>query len=148
MATKLTAHFTLEELTRSDKANELGLDNTPPNSVLANLLSLAEMLERVRKVVGKPVTVRSGYRSPEVNKAVGGSATSAHMKGMAADIYVKGMDCKAVALLLAPLVGEFGIDQLIYEQTWVHVGISYTPRGQIKTRIVVNGKDTYVGGIV
>jgi zinc D-Ala-D-Ala carboxypeptidase len=88
----LSANFTLKELTKSDTATRLGLDNTPDDAALENLKTLCEkVLQPVRDHFGKSVTVNSGYRSPESNAAVGGSKTSDHCKGMAADIEIVGI---------------------------------------------------------
>lgn len=86
MATPLSEHFTLEELSESATAKRLGLDNTPPPYVRANLGRLAVALERVRELAGhKPLHIKSGYRSATVNKAVGGHPVSYHILGLAAD---------------------------------------------------------------
>lgn len=81
-------YFTIKELTRSNKAFELGIDNHPSLPVVGNLEFLIDtLLDPVRGMWGKPLHVSSGYRCEELNKAVGGSKTSAHLKGLAADIY-------------------------------------------------------------
>lgn len=123
---KLTEHFTLAELTRSTKAVQLGLDNNPPPDVLRALQTTAEMLERIRNVLNVPVIVTSGYRSPRVNKAVGGVTSSDHLTGQAADIQAPRYGSPSlVASTLAPLVSTLGIGQLILEgvgsKQWVHV---------------------------
>jgi len=83
--TQLSTNFTLKELSKSETATRLGLDNTPDDTALNNLKTLCEkVLQPVRDHYGK-VTVNSGYRSPESNAAVGGSKTSDHCKGFAAD---------------------------------------------------------------
>ena len=74
----ISEHFTLEEFTHSEAAARLGLDNTPGPIVTAYLKKTAVLMEQVRALLGKPIIVHSGYRSPQVNKAVGGVATSAH----------------------------------------------------------------------
>ena len=80
-------YFTLKELTRSTTATAKGIDNTPTPEVEKNLTLLVEnVLDPLREIYGKPITVNSGYRCPELNKAVGGSKTSDHVKGFAADI--------------------------------------------------------------
>lgn len=81
--TELTPHFTLEEMTRTST----GLQNDPPVSVAGNLQRLAGLLEEVRAMLGHcPIQVNSGYRSPDVNRRVGGASNSAHIEGRAADI--------------------------------------------------------------
>ncbi len=122
----LTAHFTLAELTASAKARALGLDNTPPADVLPRLVLLAEMLERIRATLGEPITVTSGYRSPAVNRAVGGITNSDHTLGLAADIVGPAVGTPYVlAKRLAPLVQTLCIGQLILEgmrgKQWLHV---------------------------
>src|SRR5690625_2282506 len=88
---KLPPHFRLSELTRSDTAAANNIDNSPSVEHLANLQRLAKTLENVRTVLGNnPVLISSGYRSPELNRAVGGSSTSDHSKGLAADFTCPG----------------------------------------------------------
>lgn len=122
----LTPHFTLTELTRSAKAQQLGIDNTPPRELVPRLVMVAEMLERIRSTLGCPVIVTSGYRSERLNMAVGGATTSDHPQGHAADIVAPGFGTATqVAKALAPLVSVLGIGQLILEgvkgKQWVHV---------------------------
>ena len=88
---KLSPNFTLKELTHSETAERLGLDNTPDEKVKANLVRLARMLEEVRRILGRPIMVNSAYRSPAVNKAIGSKPTSQHCLGCAADIRVPGL---------------------------------------------------------
>jgi len=82
---RLSANFTLEELTRSATAKAKGIDQTPSLDALANLRRLAVELEKVRALTGKPLKIHSGYRSPELNAAVGGAKQSFHLVGCAAD---------------------------------------------------------------
>ncbi len=122
----LTPHFTLTELTRSAKAQQLGIENTPPRELVPRLVMVAEMLERIRSTLGCPVIVTSGYRSERLNMAVGGATTSDHPHGHAADIVAPGFGTATqVAKALAPLVSVLGIGQLILEgvkgKQWVHV---------------------------
>lgn len=146
----LSPHFTLEELTLSQTAARLGLDNTPDVRVLDNLYRLAATLEEVRNAVGGPILVSSGYRSPEVNAALpGASPTSAHMDGLAADITAPGLTPKK----LAQVIVDSGIyyDQLISEFSWVHLGLAHklvTPRRELLTARLINKKVCYLPGIV
>ena len=120
---QISEHFTLEELTASQAAVRNGLDNRPGLEEAKNLRWLAGTLEEVRKLVGKPVHVSSAYRSPAVNKAVGGSAKSAHMRGLAADITVSGMASRDLAELIRS--SSIAYDQLILEfDQWVHIGLA------------------------
>ena len=151
----LSANFTLKELTKSDTATRLGLDNTPDEQALENLKTLCEMvLQPVRDHFGKSVTVNSGYRSPESNAAVGGSKTSDHCKGQAADIEIVGV---ANADLAQWIMDNLEYTQLILEfytpgipdSGWVHV--SYDPNNLKKQELTatkVAGKTTYLNGLV
>ena len=150
----LSANFTLKELTKSDTATRLGLDNTPDDEALENLKTLCEkVLQPVREHFGKSVTVNSGYRSPESNAAVGGSKTSDHCKGQAADIEIDGLP--------NPELAQWIMDNLDYTQLilefytqgqpnsgWVHV--SYDPsnlKNQELTAVKVAGKTQYLQGL-
>lgn len=127
--TKITEHFTLEELTASSTAKRKGIDNTPSKAVVGCLTELCEeVLEPLRLAYGKPIRVTSGYRSATLNKAVGGSATSQHVYGQAADITclddsVSGnKELFNVALKLLTN-GTIKVGQLIdeYGYNWVHI---------------------------
>ena len=135
--TQLTEHFTLEEFTDSQTAARKGIPNVPTASVRKNLDRLAETMEKVRTLLGdKPILVSSGYRSPAVNAAVGGSKSSAHMSGLALDFSCPGFGTpKAICKKLEPHMKELGIDQLIHEyDSWVHLGLrDGDPRQQALT---------------
>ena len=123
---KLSQHFSLAELTASNKARQLGIDNTPPQELMPRLVRTAELLERIRSTLAVPVLVTSGYRCPAVNIAVGGVSSSDHTQGHAADIVAPGYGTPyEVANALAPLVSVLGIGQLILEgvkgKQWVHI---------------------------
>lgn len=136
---RLTEHFSLGELIASDTAARLGIINNPPLSVVGQLHNLAEGLERVRAIVQRPIQILSGYRCPQLNVAVGGSARSAHMEGLAADVRVPGMSPGRLAAILSGNPASLGIDQLILEHperpadSWVHLGFSPHPRGEVLT---------------
>jgi zinc D-Ala-D-Ala carboxypeptidase len=121
---KISEHFTLEELTYSEAAARFGLDNTPVPIVITNLGLVAAVMEAIRTLLGdSPIVVHSGYRSAEVNQAVGGVATSAHCHGLACDFvcYVFGTPTEVA---LAILKSDLEYDQLILEYGWVHVGLA------------------------
>lgn len=151
----LTANFSLHELTKSETALRMGLDNTPDDEATANLKALCEnVLQPVRDHYGKGVKVNSAYRSPESNAAVGGSKTSDHCKGMAADIEIPGV---ANADLAQWIMDNLEYTQLILEfytpgipdSGWVHV--SYDPdnlKKQELTATKVAGKTQYLPGLV
>lgn len=130
---QLSEHFSLRELTTSEIAERKGLENYPTGVELDNLLRLAEKLEEVRKVLGKPIMVNSAYRSVAVNSAVGGVSSSQHCVGCAADIRVPGMSPDAV--VRAIVASDIQYDQLIREfDSWTHISIpndpNATPRNQ------------------
>ena len=131
----LTPNFTLHELTFSGTAVKLKIDNTPPPETVARLKATARMLEKVRALLGAPVVVSSGYRSKLLNTAVGGSSTSDHLTGDAADITVpKFGSPDKVASYLAMDLDELGIGQLILEKfktsQWVHVSTRVPSKAQ------------------
>ena len=119
---KLSKHFTLAEMTVSQTASRRGIRNRPgPQQIEALKLLCVKVLEPVREHFDRPVIVSSGYRSPKLNKAIGGSSTSQHCKGQAADFTVPGVSnyelCKWMERKL-------NYDQLIYEygeSGWIHV---------------------------
>jgi hypothetical protein len=130
------------------------LDNTPDDAALENLKTLCEkVLQPVRDHFGKSVTVNSGYRSPESNAAVGGSKTSDHCKGQAADIEIDGLPNPELAKWI---MDNLDYTQLILEfytqgqpnSGWVHV--SYDPNNLKKqelTAVKVAGKTQYLQGL-
>lgn len=145
----LTPHFTLAEFTDSDTALRRGIDNTPPPDVLENLrLVLAPGMEAVRSVLGVPLQIRSGYRSPALNAAVGGAAASQHVTGHAADFVAPAYGTpREVAGELVRKMAALRFDQLIYEGTWVHVSFAPRPRNQVLTAHFGGGRVSYTQGL-
>ena len=142
MTTKLSEHFTLEELTVTQVRD---VDNTPRSgAVIGALKHTAEVMESVRTLLGaKQIIVTSGYRSPLVNKAVGGSLVSAHMTGHAVDFICPGFGSpEAVAVAIRD--SDIRFDQLIYEETWVHISFAPALRGEVLTK---RRHGSYVSGI-
>ena len=141
---QLSDHFSLAELTFSETGVRRGLDNTPNAEQVANLTELAQALERVQSLLG-PIVIHSAFRSPKVNAAVGGSATSAHMEGYACDFTCPGFGsplevCKAVVGSGIPF------DQIIYEyKSWCHFGLGQKMRGETLTK---NTGSPYEPGLV
>ena len=123
----LTKNFTLQELIASDWAARHGVDNTPPAVVLAELQRTAELLQRIRNYltacasIDTPLSNISGYRSIPVNRGIGSSDGSDHVRGCAADFKALRMTPYQVCQALLPKLDEFGIGQIINELTWVHV---------------------------
>lgn len=130
----LSPHFTLDELTHSQIASRRGIDNRPPELALSNLRNiLCPGLEQVRELLGKPILISSGYRSQRLNTAAGGSATSQHMMGLAADFTCPGFGSP---FEVAHAIKQSGIefDQLLYEfDSWVHISFTKRPRLQVLT---------------
>lgn len=132
-------YFTYLELVRTDT----GLPNGPTDwQQVVNLQRIAFFLDRLREYMGSAVIVTSGFRSPEVNARVGGSKTSAHLQGLAADIVPKSRtqeDFKRMLAYLEPLAELKAVDQLIVYRNgdkikWIHVGLKEDPlknRGQV-----------------
>lgn len=144
---KLSAHFTLEEFTASETAERRRLDNTLPPELLMTAQNTAEMMEKIRIALGdNPITVTSGYRSPEVNRAIGSSDSSDHPKAMAVDFKCPAYGTpKAVALHLADKIDSLGIGQLIAEYSqWIHVS-TRKPSKEINRVITINQSGTHVG---
>jgi hypothetical protein len=151
----LSKNFTLNELTKSETAIRLDIDNTPNDEQIESLRLLCEnILQPVRDHFGKPVKISSGFRCPAVNQATGGSATSDHCKGQAVDFEIDGLP--------NPDVAQWIMDNLDYTQLilefytqgqpnsgWIHC--SFDPanlKKQELTATKVAGKTTYLNGLV
>ena len=116
-------HFTIRELTRSETARILGIDNTPPASAVKALNDLVDnVLDPLRESWGGPIRVNSGYRCPELNQAVGGTPGSQHQRGEAADITVGSRRSNRRLLELIKRL-NLPVDQCIDEKgcRWIHV---------------------------
>lgn len=122
-------YFTLQELSRSQTAQRLGLDNTPTPEAVVGLTALVEnVLDPLRQAYGKPIRITSGYRSYETNKAVGGSKTSQHKLGQAADFVCTSPE--ELEWCYNYIKEHLPYDQLINEHnfSWIHV--SYRADGK------------------
>ena len=127
---QLTEHFSVEEMT----ATQTRIDNTPPQEVMSSLRIVAESMEIVRGALGdRPIHVNSGYRSPEVNTAVGGSKTSAHMQGFACDFICPKFGTP-IEVCEAIVAAGIRFDQLIEEGTWVHISFARPMRQEVLTK--------------
>ena len=131
-ADRISEHFTWSEMQRSDTARRMGIDNTVPEGPArqAVILLVTRILQPLRTAWGRPLTINSGYRSPELNTAVGGAPDSQHVRGEAADI------ASPDPLLLAQTVvrNRLPFDQMILYSTFVH--ISHRPRGPQRGQIL------------
>ena len=150
----LTKNFTLSEMTKSETALRYDMDNSIDQTAISNLQALAVyVLQPVRDHYGKGVKVNSGFRHPDVNAKVGGSKTSDHCKGMAADIEIPGVPNHELAewikanLPYTQLILEF-YTRGVPDSGWVHV--SYDPanlKKQDLTAVKEGGKTVYLPGL-
>lgn len=148
----ISKHISIKEATKSNTAKRLGIDNFPDNNVLVNMQSIAEnIFEPLREYIGEPIYVSSFYRSPDLNKAIGGSKNSQHCKGQAIDIddvysnkfknvdyfnYIKDN------LDYDQLIWEFGDDE---NPNWVHVSYKVNGnRGRTLKAYKENGQTKYM----
>lgn len=124
-------HFTIKELCHSSTAEARGIGNVCGAAVESKLVALVDnVLDPLREWYGKPIAVNSGYRCPALNKAVGGSAASQHMKGEAADIDAG--DRQQNKLLFDHIQKRLPFDQLIDESDFAWVHVSYKESGNRK----------------
>lgn len=152
---KLSPHFTLAEFTRSDTATARRISNNPTDAHIDALkLLCVHVLEPVRAHFGKPVRINSGFRSAALNRSVGGSASSQHMKGEAADIEIAGVSNYDLARYIRD---NLDFDQVILEfytpgqssSGWVHV--SWRPEKRRKQSLTAArraGRTVYLSGLV
>lgn len=142
-----TKYFSLPEVTVSETAARRGINNIPPADVMTRLKASTEALDAVREHLGKPVLVTSGYRSPALNKVIGGVNTSHHTLGYAFDFTSPGF---GTPYEVAKAISQSGIkyDQLIAEfGSWVHISFAPSMRQQNLTARKVNGRTVYETGI-
>ena len=135
-------YFTIDELCASDTARRRGIDNSPTQEAIANLTKLRDrVLNPARESLGSTIYVNSGYRSPALNAAVGGTSSSQHLEGEAADITTKSR--KKNQKLFAIIVQQGNYDQLIWEGdgSWIHV--SYREGGNRRSILAQNTNGGY-----
>lgn len=157
MEKQISEHFSFRELTRSESARRAGIENVPTAAEMDNIYYTAQQLEKIRAYVGRGIIVTSCFRSERVNKLVGGSSTSAHRFGLAADCDAIGLTSLAFAKELIKMrdAGKLVFDQLILEfpergdGAWVHIGFRRNApmRNQILTATKKNGKTVYLQGL-
>ena len=151
----LTKNFTLEEMIKSETALRHGMDNTPGENEIGNLKLLCEkVLQPVRDHFGKGVKVNSGFRHPDVNAKVGGSRTSDHTRGQAADIEIPGVPNAELAewikdnLEFRQLILEFYTPG-VPDSGWVHVSyVAEDNKKEVLTATRQDGKTVYLPGLV
>lgn len=145
---RLTADFHLSEFLHSEKAVRLGLDNTPDAVTVGAIRNfLAPGMQEVRDLINAPIHVSSGYRSPMVNAAVGGSRTSQHTQGLACD-FTAPFFGSPLEICRAIVASRIVFDQLIFEGRWVHISFSAKPRRSVLTAIFKGSGVTYKPGLL
>ena len=152
---KLSDNFRLSEFLKSQTASRRGISNSPTDEHLKNMKILVDnVLQPLREDIGKPLVITSGYRSKELNDAIGGSGNSQHSKGQAADIECFGMSNRELAIFIRD---NYEFDQLILEfynpdegenSGWVHVSFNEDHnRKEVMTALSQNGSVNYQYGI-
>jgi hypothetical protein len=144
----LSPHFTLEELTVSETAARVGIDMRPPADVVENLRRLAVLvLEPVRSAVGGALRITSGYRPAALNDLIGGSRTSDHLRGLAADCFAPTLSLGELVTRVRALEHEIPLRQCILEfGSWVHLScepIAAEPRREFLSATRENGRTVY-----
>jgi hypothetical protein len=144
---RLSSHLTLVEFTHSDTAARFCIDNSLPENLLEAAIQTGVMLERIRKVLGTPMLISSGYRCPELNKVIGSGPASDHPKAAALDFKAPRFGTPlAICKVLLPRMKELGIGQMIYEHSWVHIS-TRAPIYLSNAVLTLAGKG-YVRGVV
>ena len=143
-------YFTIEELCKSSVAKKKKINNTPTDEIVEHLTEFVDnFLDKLREVWGSPIKVSSGYRCYELNKAIGGSKTSAHTTGYAADIKPVNGDIDGLVKCAIELSKTLNFDQIINEYSgnkhWLHIGYKNL-KGQQRRRIMTyrDGKYSYI----
>lgn len=149
---KLSKNFSLEELIKSDTANECGIKNSPNSLELKNLTNLTtKILQPIRDAFGKPIIISSGFRCVQLNKKVGGASNSDHLFGAAADIHTSSNtyeDNKKLydAIISLKNKGKISCRQIIWEYgkknvgpKWIHISVNHTKNSYKKNQLVYVG---------
>ena len=147
---RLSEHFSLAEFVLSQTAARAGIDNTPDEWVLGHLHLLADRLELVRAHLRVPILISSGYRCHALNRLIGGSSTSAHVSGLAADFTAPAFGTPVQVAAAIAEVEEIQFDQIIHEyRSWVHFGLTaptLVPRRELLT--IFAGTAGYQAGLL
>lgn len=126
---RVSKYFSLSELTRSSTALRKKIPNDPSPEQFENLKKLGAVMDEIRWGVG-PIRGNSALRQPDLNVAIGGSKTSVHRSGSAIDCVPLKMTLKEMMLWVVDHIDDLEIDQLIYEGTWIHIGVANPRKGQ------------------
>ena len=148
MPRMLSPNFSLDEFIFSQTAARLGIDNTPDARILKNLQRLATTLEQIRGALGNlPILISSGYRSPTLNRAIGGAPNSAHMDGLAVDFTCPRFG-SVLATARAVAKSQIVFDQVILEYgRWVHLGIAEDTEFARGELLSIGSDQAYVPGL-
>lgn len=122
---KIANNFTMKEALWLPQWNRMATekDGLGPQQK-ANLIAVFKVMDTIRSILNKPITVHVAYRSYSYNKLIGGAARSSHVEGMAVDFSVKGMSCDAVRAILVPRLEELQIRcEDLPGSNWVHIDI-------------------------
>lgn len=134
----MSKYFSYQELTKSGTAERLKIDNTPPPEIAMHLGELAIFLDGLRDAWGSGIKVTSGYRCEKLNEFVGGSKTSAHPLGYAADTYPSNGKFEEYKKFVVKYCKKYSVDQCILEKSgdsvWVHIGL-FNLAGQQRNQI-------------
>lgn len=135
------AYFTIKELCASDTAKRYKIDNTPDAESLEHLRELISVLDTLREQWGSSIRVNSGYRCPKLNRAVGGSVTSVHRLGYAADLWPTSGQWSAFVKCVRDWAESHKFDQILIETNarggkWIHIGL-YNNQGQQRRQIKI-----------
>lgn len=143
---RLSKNFVLSEITRSNTAKRLGISNEPSKKHLANMQKLiTELIQPMRDSIG-PIRISSGYRSPQLNRAIGGSSKSQHCKGQALDLqfWRDGQMCNQ-EIYKWILNSNLQFDQMIneFDFAWIHISLKEkNNRNQVLEAYKDNDGDT------
>lgn len=137
----LSEHFTLDEFTASQTAARRGIDNTPCQAAIDNLKRLCVLLEQVRMLFGKPVSISSGYRCSQLNMMIGGQEKSQHVLGCAADFNIQGVSLNDI--ISAIIANDLPFDQIIHEfDSWVHISVPSYSQPPRKQALIIDKQGT------
>lgn len=137
----LSKYFSLSEMTTSNYALRHGLDNTPDKAMVLKLTDTAKKMDKVRSLLGVPVIVLSGYRSPLVNIGIGSKSTSQHLKGEAVDFKTHKYNPSEIVQKI--IDSEIEFDQLILEyESWVHISFKHLAKNNRNQVLIIDKKGT------
>ena len=138
-------NFSMDELTHSDTAARHGIDNTPNDNELDNLLITAMEMENVRKLLGNNfIHISSGFRCVELNTLIGSKKTSSHVRGLACDFTARGYG-NPNDIVSAIVNSDINYDQLILEyDSWVHISFCEDEEAPRRQALIINKEGTMI----